>query len=89
MKNPCLFFLFSCFDSMQSVLNYCHRQMKTKGKTMSKRTKQETIEYFNQLSWEYEKSAAREEHDKIAKAKYEAKAEAYKIAAFELTHNMI
>lgn len=55
---------------------------------MSKRTKQETIEYFKELSYEYEKMAAREFND-FDKIEYETKAEAYELAAFELERNMI
>lgn len=47
------------------------------------RTKEETIAYFKQLSFEFEKQAHRN-NDKIA----QAKAEVYELAAFELAHNM-
>lgn len=53
----------------------------------NKRTVQETINYFRMLAAEFSKNAAREE-DKIKAAAYDAKADAYEIAAFELVHNM-
>lgn len=49
-----------------------------------KRTKEETIKYFKDLAFNYE-IKARRENDVVA----ESKAEAYKLAAFELEHNMI
>ena len=48
------------------------------------RTKEETIAYFKQLSFEFEKEAHRNNDDPFS----EGKAEAYKLAAFELEHNM-
>ena len=51
------------------------------------RTKQETINYFKQLSYEFSKEAHREK-DLTKKAELEGKAEAYELAAFELEHNM-
>ncbi len=51
------------------------------------RTKQETIEYFEWLQYEYEKIAARTD-DETERMHAEAKADAYNIAAFELKHNM-
>ena len=53
----------------------------------NKRTVQETIDYFRMLAAEFSKNAARE-RDKIKAAAYDAKADAYEIAAFELVHNM-
>ena len=49
------------------------------------RTKEEMIEYFKHLSYEYEVKAHRggEGSDYLL-----AKAEAYELAAFELEHNM-
>lgn len=47
------------------------------------RTKQETIKYFKYLSYEFEKEANRKD-DLIAYGK----AEAYRLAAFELEKNM-
>ncbi len=47
------------------------------------RTKAETIAYFRQLAYEYEKEAHRNK-DVVA----HAKAEAYRIAAFEIERNM-
>lgn len=49
----------------------------------TKRTKQETIEYFKQLAFEYEKDGVRN-NDSVALAK----SEAYELAAFELEKNM-
>lgn len=49
----------------------------------SKRTKQETIDYFKRLAYEFEKKACRED-DLIAKGK----SEAYRLAAFEIERNM-
>lgn len=49
------------------------------------RTKNEMIEYFKHLSYQYEKDA----HRGGAGSDYlQAKAEAYELAAFELEHNM-
>ena len=48
-----------------------------------KRTRQETIEYFRYLSYEFSVEAHRN-NDKVA----EGKAEAYVLAAFELERNM-
>lgn len=48
-----------------------------------KRTKQETINYFKNLAYEFAKEAHRN-NDLIAKGK----SEAYEIAAFELERNM-
>lgn len=50
------------------------------------RTKQETIEYFELLQFEWEKIAARTD-DETERVRAEAKADAYYIAAFELRHN--
>lgn len=47
------------------------------------RTKEETAEYFNLLAAEFEKQAHRK-NDQIAAGK----AEAYRMAAFEILHNM-
>ena len=47
------------------------------------RTKEETAEYFNLLAAEFEKQAHRT-NDQIAAGK----AEAYRMAAFEILHNM-
>ncbi|HDK7195010.1 TPA: hypothetical protein PTV74_003317 [Clostridium botulinum] len=49
----------------------------------TKRTKQETINYFKNLAYEFAKEAHRN-NDLIAKGK----SEAYEIAAFELERNM-
>lgn len=49
----------------------------------TKRTIQETINYFKQLAFEFEKEAHRN-NDTIAKGK----AEAYTLAAFEIEKNM-
>jgi hypothetical protein len=49
----------------------------------TKRTKQETINYFKKLSYEFAKEAHRN-NDLIA----QGKAEAYEIAAFEIERNM-
>lgn len=51
------------------------------------RTKQEIIDYFKLLSYEFAKEAHREK-DLMKKAKLEGKAEAYELASFELEHNM-
>lgn len=48
-----------------------------------KRTKQETIEYFKYLAFEFEKQGYRNNDSSAL-----AKAEAYEIAAFELERNM-
>ena len=50
----------------------------------SYRTKEETIAYFKQLSFEFETEAHRNNDDPFS----EGKAEAYRLAAFELEHNM-
>ena len=47
------------------------------------RTRQEMIEYFRQLAFEYYKDAAMYHNDF-----YKGKAESYETAAFELEHNM-
>lgn len=52
-----------------------------------KRTKQEQIEYFQQLANEYETAAHREE-DEATAAILASKADAYEIAAFEIDRNM-
>lgn len=52
-----------------------------------KKTKQEIIMYFKELAYEYEELAARELND-WDKVEFEAKAEAYELAAFEIEHNM-
>lgn len=49
----------------------------------SYRTKQEMIEYFKQLAFNYYKSAGMYHNDF-----FKGKAEAYETAAFELEHNM-
>ena len=51
------------------------------------RTKAETIEYFKQLQYEWEKIAARTD-DEEERTRATAKADAYYIAAFEIEHNM-
>lgn len=53
----------------------------------SKRTVDETIKYFEQLSYGYEVQAHRTE-DKLNKSWLAGKAEAYGVAAFELKRNM-
>jgi hypothetical protein len=50
----------------------------------SYRTKEETIKYFKQLSFEFETEAHQNNDDLFL----EGKAEAYRLAAFELEHNM-
>lgn len=54
------------------------------------RTRQEMIEYFKLLAHEFEKDA--QEHEKKGNVRIAAhswgKFDAYKIAAFELEHNM-
>lgn len=54
---------------------------------MTKRTKEEQIEYFNELAMEYRYLSAIESNnwDKVA---YESKAEVYTSVAFELELNM-
>ena len=47
------------------------------------RTKDETIKYFKQLAFEFEKEAHRNNNDIL-----KGKAEAYELSAFELEHNM-
>ena len=47
------------------------------------RTKQEMIEYFKQLAFNYRKDGGMYHNDY-----YLGKAEAYEMAAFELEHNM-
>lgn len=58
---------------------------------MAKRTVEETIKYLSKLADEFEKCAARIENvaDSVAPeaVAYDAKAEAYRLAAFELGHN--
>lgn len=49
----------------------------------SKRTRQETIDYFKMLAYEFEKKAYRED-DLIAKGK----SEAYRLVVFEIERNM-
>ena len=49
----------------------------------SKRTKQDTIDYFKTLAYEFEKKAYRED-DLIAKGK----SEAYRLVVFEIERNM-
>ena len=51
------------------------------------RTKEETIKYFKQISWECEGIAHRCD-DETVKIRESARAEAYELAAFELEHNM-
>lgn len=51
------------------------------------RTKKETIEYFKQLSFEYEKQSYRNDDPKV-QAIAQAKAEAYRLGAFEIENNM-
>lgn len=48
------------------------------------RTIEETIAYFKQLSYDFEKEAHRHGEDKYL----HGKSEAYRIAAFELEHNL-
>lgn len=52
--------------------------------TRTYRTKDETIKYFEMLADEYEKQAHRNGDDPIAYAK----ADAYRLAAFEVKNNM-
>lgn len=47
------------------------------------RTKQEMINYFKQLAFDYYKDASMYHNDF-----FKGKAEAYEMAAFELEHNM-
>lgn len=51
------------------------------------RTKKETIKYFELLAFEYEKQAQRT-NDTAAAAIAQAKAEAYRLATFEINNNM-
>lgn len=51
------------------------------------RTKEETIKYFKQISFECEREAHRSDDEKV-KIRERARAEAYELAAFELEHNM-
>lgn len=55
---------------------------------MSKRTFSETVEFFEMLAFRFETNAARTDDEHEA-AKLRAKAEAYELAAFELTHNTL
>ena len=57
----------------------------------SKRTKQETIDYFKGLSWYFRDEARKEEKsgDTNQMRYFKGKAEAYEIAAFELERNMV
>lgn len=52
-----------------------------------KRTKQEQIDYFKLLAWQFEMDAHRESNDRN-KCFLLGKSNAYQIAAFELEHNM-
>lgn len=54
---------------------------------MTKRNKLETIEYFKQLSYDYELKGNRE-NDIVEKEKAFAKSEAYELTAFQLENNM-
>ena len=62
-------------------------ELKWGNKQMTKRTKEEQIEYFNELAMEYRYLSAIESNnwDKVA---YESKAEVYTSVAFELELNM-
>lgn len=51
------------------------------------RTKKETIEYFKQLAFEYEKQSYRND-DPTVQAMAQVKSEAYKLVAFEIENNM-
>lgn len=51
------------------------------------RAKNEIIEYFRKLAFEYEKEAVRTE-DRKEEIEYRAKSEAYDLAAFEIEKNM-
>ncbi len=57
----------------------------------SKRTKQETIDYFKELSWYFRGEARKGEKDgNIGQMRYcKGKADAYEIAAFEMERNMV
>lgn len=50
----------------------------------NKRTKKEMIDYFNELAFSFEKQAHRENDNPV----FYAKAESYRLCAFELEHNM-
>lgn len=50
------------------------------------RSKAETIHYFEWLAWEFDKRAARTD-SRDEEAACWAKAEAYRLAAFEIEHN--
>lgn len=51
------------------------------------RTKQETINYFRTLAFEYEKDAVRtKDHEK--EIEFRAKADAFEDAAFQIERNM-
>lgn len=52
------------------------------------RTKEETIKYFEQLSYEFEKQAHKYSDEPEASAVFRAKAESYELAAFEVERNM-
>ena len=62
-------------------------ELKWSNKQMTKRTKEEQIEYFNELAMEYRYLSAIESNnwDKVA---YESKAEVYASVVFELELNM-
>lgn len=68
-----------------TVKQVTYKQVNIGGYKMERtyRTKQETIKYFKYLSYEFEKEANRKD-DLIAYGK----AEAYRLAAFELEKNM-
>lgn len=51
------------------------------------RTKKETIEYFKQLAYEYEKQSYRND-DPTVQAMSQVKSEAYRLVAFEIENNM-
>ena len=50
------------------------------------RTKEETIKYFKNLAWHFEKQAYK--GNKLIDPEAKGKAEAYELAAFELERNM-
>lgn len=56
-------------------------------KSTSMRTFEEQVAYFEQLAFLFKRDAQRTETE-LERDVFMAKAEAYELAAFELTHNM-
>lgn len=84
MCNNCICLNEDCKGSQETVWTGCVFKKTEKEIVRTYRTKQETIEYFKLLSYEFEKEAHRKK-DMIS----QGKAEAYKLAAFELEKNML